>query len=151
VQITCDGWTPYVPAIEKYLTYRANLAILVKQYGTQGADINTIDPIRRYSAPNAQGLRLKSALASRTLTRFAQATLERINLSVRHFNKRFGRLGLGFSRKLANHHHAIALFVVAYNFCKRHSTLGTTPAVASRLADHCWSVAELVKRLSETI
>lgn len=77
--------------------------------------------------------------------------VERLNLNVRHFNKRFGRLGLGFSRKLANHGRSIALFVVAYNFCKRHSTLGTTPAVKSHLTDHIWTVKELVQNLSATI
>jgi hypothetical protein len=64
---------------------------------------------------------------------------------VRHFNKRFARLGLGWSRKLENHRHSIALFVVAYNFCKVHSTLGCTPAVGAKLTDHTWSVEELIK------
>jgi len=77
--------------------------------------------------------------------------IERLNLSVRTFNRRFTRLCLGFSRKLSNHRYSVALFVVAYNFCKVHSTLGCTPAVGARLTDHVWTVEELVKRLSETI
>jgi IS1 family transposase/transposase-like protein len=151
VQITCDGWTPYIAAIERHLTYRANLATLIKQYGTQGADINTIDPIRRYSAPQCTGIKVEIRSGEPDTDKICTSHVERLNLSVRHFNKRFARLGLGFSRKLANHHHAVALFVVAYNFCKRHSTLGTTPAVKSNLTDHCWTVAELVKNLSATI
>jgi hypothetical protein len=71
--------------------------------------------------------------------------VERQNLTVRHFNKRFARLGLGWSRKLENHRAAIALFVAAYNFCKVHSTLGCTPAQGAGLSDHAWTVEELIK------
>jgi hypothetical protein len=46
--------------------------------------------------------------------------VERSNLTVRHFNKCFARLGLGYSRKPCNHRYAIALFVASYNFCKVH-------------------------------
>ena len=31
-----------------------------------------------------------------------------------------------------------------YDYCRVHQTLKTTPAVASGLADHEWSIAELV-------
>jgi len=64
---------------------------------------------------------------------------------VRHFNKRFARLGLGYSRKLTNHRNAISLFVCAYNFCKVHSTLGCTPAVGVKLTDHNWAIEELIE------
>jgi hypothetical protein len=72
--------------------------------------------------------------------------VERTDLSVRHFNKRFARLSLGYSKTLQNHKHALALFVCAYNFCKIHSTLGFTPAVGIGLADHAWTVEELIEQ-----
>jgi len=31
-----------------------------------------------------------------------------------------------------------------YNYCRVHATLGTSPAVASGLADHVWSLEELI-------
>jgi hypothetical protein len=68
-----------------------------------------------------------------------------VNLSVRHFNKRFVGLGLGWSRKLENHRAVVSLFVAAHNFSKVHSTLGCTPAVGAKLTDHTWSVEELIK------
>jgi hypothetical protein len=58
------------------------------------------------------------------------------------------RLGLGWSRKPENHRAAISLFVAAYNFCKVHSTLGCTPAQGAKLADHPWTVEELLKEAS---
>jgi hypothetical protein len=31
-----------------------------------------------------------------------------------------------------------------YNFGRKHQTLGTTPAVKAGIADHVWSVGEIV-------
>ena len=62
-----------------------------------------------------------------------------------HFNKRFARLGLEYSRKLSNHRYAIALFAAAYNFCKVHNTLGCTPAVGLKLATETWTIEKLIE------
>jgi hypothetical protein len=45
----------------------------------------------------------------------------------------------------------VALFVVAYNFCKVHTTIKTTPAAQAGLAKEKWTVEQLVAALSETI
>jgi hypothetical protein len=71
--------------------------------------------------------------------------IERANLSMRHFNKRFARLGLGYSRKLSNHRYAIALFVTAYNFCKVHDALGCTPAAGLKLANGTWTIGKMLE------
>jgi hypothetical protein len=70
--------------------------------------------------------------------------VERSNLTLRHFNKRFARLGMGWSRKLDNHRLAMNLFICAYNFCKVHSTLGCTPAMAVKIASETWTVERLI-------
>ena len=38
-------------------------------------------------------------------------------------------------------------YFVYYNFCRRHQTLGMTPAMAAGLEDHDWSIGELVALL----
>ena len=48
------------------------------------------------------------------------------------------------ARVLQNLRHAVALYFMHYNFCRVHQTLKTTPAVASGLTDHEWTVEELV-------
>src|SRR5437667_4966375 len=63
---------------------------------------------------------------------------ERSNLTMRMSMRRFTRLTNGHSKKLENHGHAVALNFMHYNFCRKHSTLGTSPAVAAGLADHIW-------------
>jgi hypothetical protein len=41
------------------------------------------------------------------------------------------------------------LFVAWYNFARKHETLkGNTPAMASGLSDHVWTIKELIERAS---
>src|SRR5207302_8850038 len=54
-------------------------------------------------------------------TTLFRSHVERTNLSVRLFTRRFTRLTLGYSKKLANLKHAVALFVAHFNFCRKHS------------------------------
>jgi hypothetical protein len=61
--------------------------------------------------------------------------------------RRFTRLTNGFSKKVANHAHAIALHFMHYNFCRIHQTLRVTPAMAAGLSDHVWEIEELVALL----
>lgn len=63
--------------------------------------------------------------------------------------RRFTRLTNGFSKKVENHAHAVALHFVHYNFCRIHKTLRVTPAMAAGLSFHVWSMDDLV-RLLET-
>ena len=39
---------------------------------------------------------------------------------------------------------AVALHFMYYNFRRRHQTLGMTPAVAAGIADHVWTLDELI-------
>lgn len=49
--------------------------------------------------------------------------------------RRFTRLTNDFSKKFDNHCHALALYFVHYNFCRKHKTLGMTPAQAAGLTE----------------
>jgi hypothetical protein len=58
--------------------------------------------------------------------------------------RRFTRLSLGFSKKLENLKHAVALYFAGYNFVRVHGSLRVTPAMAAGITDHAWSLAELI-------
>ena len=61
--------------------------------------------------------------------------------------RRFTRLTNAFSKKVENHEAAVALFVMHYNFCRVHQTLRVTRAMEAGLADHVWTLAELLALL----
>jgi hypothetical protein len=58
--------------------------------------------------------------------------------------RRFTRLTNGFSKKIENHGHAVALHIMYYNFVRVHKTLRVTPAMEAGIADHVWTMEELV-------
>ncbi len=58
--------------------------------------------------------------------------------------RRFTRLTNAFSKKVANHAHAVALFTTYYNFVRIHKTLGVTPAMAAGITDRLWEIADVV-------
>ena len=61
--------------------------------------------------------------------------------------RRFTRLTNGFSKKLENHIASIALHYMHYNFCRVHQTLRVTPAMEAGVADHIWTITEMLSIL----
>lgn len=59
-------------------------------------------------------------------------------------NRRLTRLTNAFSKKMANHMHAMSLFFMAYNFVKIHKTIRTTPAMEAGVTDFLWSMEDVV-------
>ena len=58
--------------------------------------------------------------------------------------RRFTRLTNGFSKKIENHGHAVALHFMHYNFVRVHKTLRVTPAMEAGISNHVWTMEELV-------
>ncbi len=79
--------------------------------------------------------------------RISTSYVERQNLSMRMGTRRFTRLTNGFSKKVENLTHAVAVHYMHYNFARVHSSLKTTPAVAAGVADHKWTLREIAALL----
>ena len=65
--------------------------------------------------------------------------------------RRFTRLTNGFSKKVENHAHAVALHFMHYNFCRIHKTLRVTPAMAAGVTQHVWSLEEVIGLLDAAV
>ena len=59
--------------------------------------------------------------------------------------RRFTRLTNAHSRKWSNHRAGLGLWFAYYNYCRKHATLKETPAMATGLADHVWTIRELIE------
>jgi hypothetical protein len=77
--------------------------------------------------------------------------VKRQNLSMRMGMRRFTRLTNGFSKKIDNHAAAVAIYFMHYNFCRVHQTLRVTPAMEAGIADHVWTIEEVVGLLQKTV
>jgi IS1 family transposase len=143
-QITTDALKAYPDAIEAAFGADADYAQLHKIYGAPGED-----EARRYSPSTIIGADMKVVSGNPDPKHVSTSFVERQNLTMRMHMRRFTRLTNGFSKKLENHAHAVALHFMYYNFCKVHKTLKVTPAMEAGLTDHVWSLKELCDLLPE--
>lgn len=86
----------------------------------------------------------KAVVGSPDLESLTTSHIERVFLTVRQELKRFQRKGLGYSKDLATHTTAVALFLGVYNFVRKHKTLGTSPAVAAGVELERWDLERVV-------
>jgi hypothetical protein len=54
-----------------------------------------------------------------------------------------------FSKKLANHIHALSIYFTHYNFLRIHQTLRCTPAMQAGVTDRLWDMADMVQVVEE--
>lgn len=147
VQLTTDGHHMYLTAVAEAFHYDVDYAMLVKHYG-QSPEAREE---RRYSPPICLGATKTWVMGKPALKDVSTSYIERVNLSIRMHSRRFTRLTNGFSKKMENHAHAVALHFFVANFCRSHMTLTkaaggvhTSPAMAAGLTGHVWTVEEML-------
>jgi IS1 family transposase len=140
VQISTDGLTAYVDAVEKAFGADVDYAQIIKTYGHEETTDN-----RRYSAPEFVSSEKKIIAGRPDVDLISTSYVERLNATTRLHMRRLTRLTLAFSKKRENFEAAVGLHFAYYNFVKRHNTLRCTPAMAAGVTGSFWSVADLVE------
>lgn len=138
IQLSSDGFALYRDAVERAFGGFVDFAMVVKEFGWDGAADS------RYSPPACIGVHKHSISGNPVEQHVSTSLVERQNLTLRMGSRRFTRLTNAFSKKTENHAHAIALHYFYYNFCRKHQTIKTTPAVAMGVADRQITILELV-------
>lgn len=136
-QLTTDGWATYSKpsgAVAQIFGQEVDFATETKFF---------VKPAY-YLPQKLVSSRRYSRIGSPDMEMATTAHAERTNLSVRTFNRRFTRCTLGYSKKLDNLKYAVALFVWHFNFCRKHSAHGQTPAQAANLTNHQMTIDELL-------
>ncbi|HEV2386479.1 MAG TPA: IS1 family transposase [Candidatus Acidoferrales bacterium] len=141
-QITTDAHSPYFHAVEEAFAADVDYAMLYKIYAA-----SVDEDAHRYGPATCIGCDIKVLSGEPATARISTSHVERQNLTMRMNMRRFTRLTNGFSKKLENHDHALALYFMHYNFCRVHRTLRVTPAMEAGLCDHVWTLEELVTTL----
>ncbi|MFZ2051294.1 MAG: IS1 family transposase [Solirubrobacteraceae bacterium] len=142
IQLSTDAHASYKGAVGLVFAGDVDWAQVVKEYKS-----TNVAP-GRYSPPACTGMHIKPQLGSPDLAKVSTSYIERQNLTMRMNMRRFTRLTNAFSKKLENHAASVALHFMAYNFVRPHKTLANpyprTPAMAAGVADHVWSLSEVV-------
>jgi IS1 family transposase len=139
IQLTSDGHGPYLQAVEGAFGADVDYAMLGKVYGS-APEAGT-----RYSPAECVACRKQRITGSPDERHVSTSFAERQNLTMRMSMRRFTRLTNGFSKKFENHAHAVALHFMYYNFGRVHKTLRVTPAMQAGIADHVWTLEEIVQ------
>jgi IS1 family transposase len=140
VQISTDGLTAYVPAMESAFGCDVDYAQIVKTYGHEEVSDN-----RRYSAPEFVSSEKKVITGNPDVDLISTSYVERLNATTRLHMRRLTRLTLAFSKKRENFEAAVGLHFAYHNFVKRHNTLRCTPAMAAGVTGSFWSVGDLIE------
>lgn len=143
VQLTTDGHSAYLSAVEDAFGGQVDYAMLVKQYGA-----GPVEP-GRYSPPECTGIVVKPISGNPDKRHISTSYVERQNLTMRMSMRGFTRLTNALSKKVENHMHAISLHFMHYNFARIHQSLRITPAMAAGVTDHVWTIEEIVGLLYE--
>lgn len=140
VQMTTDGHKAYLEAVEGAFGADIDYAQLIKLYGNPPAE----SPDTRYSPGECTGAKKIPVNGNPDVRKISTSYVERQNLTMRMSMRRFTRLTNGFSKKVQNLEHAVALHFMHYNFCRIHKTLRVTPAMEAGLTDRVWDLEDLV-------
>ena len=104
---------------------------------------------RKYSPSECTGTRKRRVEGAPDPTAVSTSHVERQNLTMRMHMRRFTRLTNGFSKKVENHMHMVALYTMFYNFCRIHKTLRVTPAMEAGLTDRVWDMEDILAIMDE--
>jgi transposase-like protein/IS1 family transposase len=141
-QLTTDGFTGFVRAvIANGLT--VDYATQTKDY-RPGYTADSNVTARRYSPGRMIASSTTVMLGNPDPAKISTSHAERLNLSIRLFNRKLTRLTLGYAKKIQNFKHCQAIVIAFFNFCRVHSAHGQTPAQAAGITDRKWTVEDLL-------
>jgi IS1 family transposase len=147
-QLSTDGFAGYPEAVDLAFGPYVRYGQLIKDYRNR-------DMPGRYSPGELVGSDRRPIFGDVDPFSICTSHVERTNLTIRTFIRRFTRLSLGFSKKLENLCAAVALHLAYYNFCWRPRMPGKsgryrpTPAMMAGLTTTLWKLPDLTQALSQ--
>lgn len=144
-QISTDAFPAYPEAVDLAFGPYAKFGTIVKDYR------NATMP---YTPSEMVGTKRRgvTGISGRDVRTICTSHVERANLTMRTLLKRFTRLSLGFSKKLANLQAACAMYFAYYNWCWRtrypdrsgqSGRYRPTAAMMAGVTDRLWSFTDL--------
>jgi IS1 family transposase len=142
IQLTSDGLSVYLAAVEKAFRGEVDYAMLQKIYN------DTTEGQKRYSPAECIGCERKVIDGYPDPKHISTSYVERQNLTMRMSMRRFTRLTNAFSKKIENHVAMVALHVMHYNYVRIHQTLRVSPAMAAGVSKQLWEIEDIVRLMN---
>jgi IS1 family transposase len=148
LQLSTDGFPGYPEAVDLAFGPYVKYGQLIKDYRNAKLNYTPSEMV----GVDRRGIVNINSDEERTI---CTSHVERHNLTIRTFMKRFTRLSLGFSKKLENLAAAVGLFMAYYNYCWRPRHKGNTsrkrptPAVAAGLVGDTWTFEKLFSEVTD--
>lgn len=141
VQVTTDGFAAYRDQVSEAFGWDTSYGQIQKVFSS------TPDkgPSRKYSPGIVVAQSKEAIFGNPDKAKISTSHFERMNLNIRMGNRRFTRLTNGFSKKLDNHSHSLAVYFFYYNFCRIHKSLKVTPAMQAGVTDELMDMSHLVR------
>lgn len=136
VQLSSDAMIAYPEAVERAFGTEVDYGQIVKEYESKEDVESKYNPLISVTKAKIAGKPKMSEICT--------SYIERSNLSLRTHCKRLQRLTIAFSKKQENFKAAMGLHLAYYNFCKIHSTVRCTPAMAAGVEPRIWKVEDLI-------
>jgi IS1 family transposase len=140
IQLTTDGFIFYQRHVEDAFGSEVDFAQLIKLYGDYGQH----DSEGKYSPNPIKEVISRVRSGDPDTDRICTSHIERQNLTMRMAMRRFTRLTNAYSKSLTNLKASCALHFAHYNFCRVHSSLRVTPAMAAGIAHEIWPLDRLL-------
>jgi IS1 family transposase len=144
IQLTSDGHRAYLDAVEGAFGGDIDYAMLVKLYGPAPDAAKG-----RYSPAECTGARKTRIEGSPDPKHVSTSYADRHNLNMRMQMRRFTRLTTGYSKKIENHVHMVALYTVWYNWIRTHKAHRVTPAMAAGLTQKLMDMEDVARLIDD--
>ena len=144
VKLTSDGHKAYLDAVQGAVGGDIDYAMLVKLFGPAPDSSKG-----RYSPAECTGIRKTRIEGNPDPKSVSTSYAERHNLNMRMQMRRFTRLTTGYSKKIENHIHMVALYTVWYNWIRTHKARRVTPAMAAGLTDKLMDLVEVTRLIDD--
>jgi IS1 family transposase len=139
IQLSSDGFSPYVNAIKDQFGHKVDYAQIVKEYSQDPADQG------RYSPPRVRKVLKDDIIGFPNMDLVSTSFVECSNLNIRMHCRRLTRLTNAFSKRLDNFKRAMDLYFCYYNFVLFHRTIRMTPAMQAGVVSSPMTVKDLVE------
>ena len=138
-QLSSDAFPAYPEAIDLAFGPYARFGTLIKDYKNANMP---------YTPSEMVGTDRRVVFGDFDPRSICTSHVERHNLTIRTLMKRFTRLSLGFSKKLANLQAAVSMFAAFYNWCWRtrdaiNGRMRPPAAMMAGVADRLWTFEDL--------